>query len=97
MTIRYQFKARIWRYPGKGGWHFVSLPQDLGIEIRAQFRDSEEAWGRLKVKACIGRSEWRCAIWYDSKHKTYLLPLKASIREQEDLQEGKDCEVNLYV
>lgn len=97
MLIRYRFKARVWRYPGKGGWYFVSLPPDMGREIREQFRKSEEGWGRLKAKAGIGKSEWVSAIWYDSKQQTYLLPLKASLRKQENLEEGTVCEVSLYL
>jgi hypothetical protein len=32
--FRYQMEAEIWVYPGKGGWHFVTLPAEFGARIR---------------------------------------------------------------
>lgn len=33
--FRYDMQAEIWVYPGKGGWHFVTLPPELGARIKA--------------------------------------------------------------
>jgi hypothetical protein len=84
--VRYAFSAPLWRYTGAGGWHFVSLPEDLSAEIRAMFKTEEEGWGRLKATALIGEQEWKTAIWYDAKKHTYLLPIKAEVRRTQQLQ-----------
>lgn len=84
--IHYEFEAGIWQYSGQGGWHFVSLPQDLSQEIRNNLKSEEEGWGRLKITAKIGNSEWKTAIWFDTKMNTYLLPIKAEIRKKEKLE-----------
>ena len=28
--------GEVWRYPGAGGWHFVTLPPDVADEVRAR-------------------------------------------------------------
>jgi hypothetical protein len=95
--IKYQFTSEIWVYPGKGGWHFVSLPQELSKEIREILKSEEQGWGRLKVKAKIGNSEWDTAIWFDTKMGTYILPLKAEIRKKEKLEADKEVEVSILI
>lgn len=95
--IPYRFKARPWQYAGPNGWHFVSLPKKLAREIRKNFRSEEEGWGRLTVTARIGDSEWRTAIWFDTKQDTYLLPLKAEIRKKENLSIEKAVETSLWI
>ena len=76
--IKYAFRAKPWRYTGPSGWHFISMPHDLANEIRETFKNEEEGWGRLKATAKIGVTEWSTSIWFDTKHNTYLLPLKSN-------------------
>jgi len=95
--IKYEFTAAPWQYEGPGGWIFVSLPKVLAKEIRDALKSEEEGWGRLKVTARIGSSEWGTAIWFDTKSNTYLLPLKAEIRKKEKLEAGREVEVILWI
>jgi hypothetical protein len=95
--IKYTFQEKIWVYNGKGSWHFVSLPLDFSKEIRENLRSEEEGWGRLKVTSKIGQTEWKTAIWYDTKLKTYLLPIKKDIRKIEQLTEGSIQTINIWV
>lgn len=91
------FYAPLWQYSGKGAWFFVTLPLELSQEIRANFKGDEEGWGRLKVKANIGSSSWDTAIWFDTKHEGYLLPVKKEIRKKEGLVEGQMISVNVII
>jgi hypothetical protein len=95
--IKYKFAASPWQYQGPGGWHFVSLPKNLAMEIRNALKSEEEGWGRLKAIAQIGNSEWKTAIWFDTKLNTYLLPLKAEIRKKENLIIDKEVEIILWI
>ena len=87
--IRYAFSSKLWKFDGKGGWYFVSLPQDLAQEIRSHSKSLEEGWGRMKVTAEIGSSTWKTSIWFDTKLQTYLLPVNAQIRKHESLIENQ--------
>lgn len=95
--IKYTFTAKPWQYTGTSGWHFISLPGKLSKEIRSALKSEEEGWGRLKVTAKIGNSEWKTAIWFDTKMNTYLLPLKAEIRKKENLVINKDVIAVLWI
>lgn len=87
-TIRYEFSAQVWQHPSPGGWHFVTLPAVMSEEIRKNLQWQEEGWGRLKAVAKTGSSEWETAIWYDTAHQAYLLPIKASVRKKEVIVAG---------
>ena len=98
--IKYEFSAKAYHSSSPEemcGWIFVSLPKDLSIEIRDHFKCMEEGWGRMKVTARLGSSEWQTAIWYDTKQGTYLLPLKAKIRKQESVVLGEAVEIAILV
>jgi len=91
----YKFSGLPWQYAGKGAWIFVSLPQKMSTDIRKHYSGDEEGWGRLKATAKIGITEWKTAIWYDSKRKTYILPLKAEVRKKEMITFNKTITVIL--
>lgn len=95
--IKYEFDAQPWLYNGPGGWHFISLPLDIAAEIRTHLRSEEEGWGRLKATAKIGNTEWKTAIWFDTKLKTYLLPIKAEVRKRENITIGMPTTTTIWI
>ena len=97
MKIHYTFESMLWQHATPSGWYFISLPADMASEIRENSGWQEQGWGRLKATASIGSSEWDTAIWYDTKHQTYLLPIKAAIRVKELLQLGMVVHTALWI
>ena len=95
--IPYEFSALTWQHAAPGGWCFVTLPVEVSTEIRRHFKWQEEGWGRLKVFAKIGSSEWETAIWFDTKRSSYLLPLKAAIRKKEGIEVNQTIQITLLV
>ena len=98
--IKYAFSAKAYQYSSSEemcGWTFVSLPKELSKEIRDSFKHLEEGWGRMKVTAKLGGSEWQTAIWFDTKQDTYLLPLKAKIRKKENVAPGENVDILILV
>lgn len=95
--IKYDFSEKTWQHSSPGGWYFVSLPKEISKEIRSVLKSEEEGWGRLKAVAKIGKSEWKTAIWFDSKSKTYLLPLKAEVRKKENIEVEKQIDVVIWL
>lgn len=94
-TTKYKLKAKVWKYKGAGGWHFITLPKGLSEKIRRKHGLSEEGWGRLKTTASIGEAKWNTAIWFDSKFQSYLLPIKSSVRKTENIGAGISVTVEL--
>jgi len=97
MKIHYTFESMLWQHASPGGWCFISLPADMASEIRENSGWQEQGWGRLKATARIGNSEWDTAIWYDTKHQTYLLPIKAAIRVKERLKVNTFVQATLWL
>ena len=53
-SLHYEFFAVPYRYSSSqemGGWTMVSLPKELSVEMRENFKWREEGWGRMKVTA----------------------------------------------
>jgi hypothetical protein len=96
-TINYTFTAEVWQYNPPKGWYFLNLPIDISNEIRQHSRWQEEGWGRMPAIATIGSTEWKTAIWFDTKKSTYLLPLKTEIRKKEGIEVGKLVEVKVVI
>lgn len=95
--MRFEFTANTWKYDSHAAWHFVSLPTALSAEIRTMRKWDEEGWGRLKITAKTGASEWKTAIWFDTKHGTYLLPIKAEVRKKEKIELGDNVNVVIQI
>lgn len=91
--FRYAFRSELWAYPGKGGWHFVTLPQDMAANIRSATAGMARPWGSLSVEATLGQSRWRTSLFADSKSGSYLLPVKASVRSREALHAGDAMDI----
>lgn len=51
-----QFRAQLWRYPGPGGWIFVTLPADAGLPVTGAF-------GRTPVRATVDGKTWATSVW----------------------------------
>jgi hypothetical protein len=92
VLITLQFSAKLWKWEGgKGAWYFVSLPTNLYEEIKLSYPHSHAGFGSIPVEVSIAQSCWKTSIFPDSKSKTYLLPVKKSVRLKEGLQQ--DCEL----
>lgn len=95
--VPYEFRATPWQYKAPNGWYFVSMPETFSKEIRDTFINEEEGWGRLKATAKIENTEWKTAIWFDTKMNTYLLPLKAEIRKKEQIGIDKEIKITIFI
>ena len=63
--MKYEFTAKVWNYSstvGTGGWHIACLPKEMSKEIRENLGFLEEGWGRLKMTAKTGNTQWETAI-----------------------------------
>ena len=81
----YQFTAPLWLYQGKAAWHFISVPVEPATQIRFLTAGTKRGWGSVRVAVTIGQTNWQTSIFPDRKTGTYLLPVKADIRNRENL------------
>src|SRR5262245_31898408 len=94
-SVTTTFSAAIWIYPGKGGWHFVTLPQSIAARVRFLASPGGRGWSSQPVSATVGNTRWRTSIFPDTTSGSFLLPLKSDVRKREGLTAGKTIEVTL--
>ena len=84
MMIGNSFVAKLFRYPGKGGWTFVPVPKRFAPTTKL-------AWGRTPVAATVDGKKWSTSVWTERTGKV-LLPVPKSIRrEKEDGDKVEVC------
>ena len=75
MELRVKFRAKLWRHPGPGGWHFVTLPEKYAPPVT-------HGWGRTPVDAVVNGHAWKTSVWRDKKKRTLLAVPKAARGEK---------------
>lgn len=95
----YTFNAKLWRWSGgKAAWYFLDLPAKVSREVRlVDAGPRRTGFGSLRVEVTLGSSTWQTSIFPSAPRKTYLLPVKAEVRKQEGLIEGRATRVTLVV
>ncbi|NRP72481.1 hypothetical protein ILFOPFJJ_03379 [Ensifer psoraleae] len=94
MTV-FEFEAELWLYPGKGGWHFVTLPKDIAQKVKFLAEPKKRGWGSEPIIARTGKTEWTTSIFPDKGSGSFLLPVKAEVRRQEKLAAGQKIRIAL--
>ena len=93
-----KFKASLWLYPGESAnWHFITVPKSISTALKESFGANARGWGSLPVSVTIGKTTWTTSIFPDKKSGTYLLPVKAKVRQAEGLFEGDAAAVTLKI
>ena len=88
--------APLWLWTGgQGSWHFLTIPEEEAIEIRAHsYGSSRRGFGSVRVAATIGGVSWRTSV-FPQKSGGYILPVKADVRRRADISAGDEVTVEL--
>ena len=92
MTLK--VRGKIWKYPGVGGWHFLTLGKGTSSRIKTLMKGHIRGFGSIRVKAQIGKTKWNTSI-FPTKEGTYVLPVKANVRQKEEIDAGDVVVVRL--
>jgi hypothetical protein len=90
-----EFTAKIWFWRGPSPWFFVTVPEGHSRDLNAISNLVTYGWGMIPVTVRIGKSEWQTSLWLKDAH--YIVPLKASVRKTENLEEGDEVTIHLEV
>ena len=94
-TRRFRVTAEVWRHPGEGGWHFVTLPADLADELHVRAAGARRPFGSIPVAVTLGSSAWSTSAFRDTKLDSYVLPLKADVRRRERIGHGDSVRLEI--
>lgn len=85
----------LWLWSGEGGsWHFITVPEDLAGELRAQSLVQRGGFGSVRVEAKIDNVIWRTSV-FPQKAGGYILPVKAEVRRRTGIAAGDTVSLTL--
>jgi len=90
-----EFTGKIWFWHGPAPWYFVTVPEKESYDLKAIVGFVTYGWGMIPVNVRIGKTEWMTSLF--PKDGSYIVPIKASVRKEEDLEEGDKVTVRLEV
>ena len=87
--------APLWLWSGEGGsWHFITVPEEEAVAIRAHSLLSRGGFGSVKVEATIKGVTWRTSV-FPQKRGGYILPVKKEVRCNAGIAVGDEVELRL--
>ena len=90
-----EFSGVIWFWRGPAPWYFVTVPEEQSQALKSISGLVTYGWGVIPVHVQIGRTEYKTSLF--PKEGLYLVPVKASVRRAERLEEGDTVTVRLAV
>jgi hypothetical protein len=90
-----EFDGKIWYWHGPAPWYFVTVPAQQCRDLKAISGGVTYGWGMIPVHVRIGKTEWTTSMF--PKNGRYIVPIKASVRKAEHLEEGNQVTVRLEV
>jgi hypothetical protein len=98
-NVTYEFDAELWLWnPDEGGtWTFLSLPPEIADEVLEVARPVARGFGSVRVEVKIGESTWQTSLFPSNSRKTYVLPVKKSVRRDERVDAGDVVRVRVKV
>lgn len=85
----------LWTSSGEGGsWQFVTVPEELSAELRAQSLARRSGFGSVRVEATINGFSWRTSA-FPQKGGGYILPVKTEARRAAGICAGDTVTVRL--
>lgn len=93
----------LWRWaggPNGGAWYFVTIDGAAaealsGTAIMRKLEGSGRGFGSMKVRARIGATVFETSVFPSKSNGGWLLPVKASVRKAEAVDEGVAVDVFL--
>ncbi|MGH8826005.1 MAG: DUF1905 domain-containing protein [Jiangellaceae bacterium] len=88
-----EFSGELWLWRGPAPWYFVTVPEAESLDLNAVSTAVTYGWGMIPVKARIGATGWETSLF--PKDGRYVVPVKATVRKAEGLDEGDTVTVRL--
>ena len=93
--MKLEFNGKLWYWKGPAPWYFVTVPEQQCRDLKAIVQLVTYGWGMIPVHVQIGKTEWQTSLF--PKDGNYIVPVKASIRKAEHLEEDDSVTVHLEV
>jgi len=81
-----EFAGELWYWRGPSPYHFITVPEEVCVGLRAVSAVVTYGWGMIPVKVRIGRSAFETSLF--PKDGGYVVPIKDAVRGAEKLSLG---------
>ena len=89
------FRGEIWYWRGPAPWYFVIVPAQQCLDLKTISGSVTYGRGMIPANVRIGKTEWTTSLF--PKDGRYIVPIKASVRKAENLEEGDEVTVRLEI
>ena len=90
-----EFNGIIWYWRGPSPFYFVTVPAEQSSNLKAISSFVTYGRGVIPVNVRIGETEWKTSLF--PKDGLYLVPIRANVRKEENLELGDEVAVRLVV
>ena len=94
-STRLEFSGPLWFWRGPAPWYFVTVPAEQCPALKAAAHLVTYGWGMIPVTVGIGGVEYDTSLF--PRGDLYVLPVRASVRQAEELEEGDLAAIRLEV
>lgn len=84
----FKIRARVWLWPGDGGWHFITLNKKLSADIRKVYPK-----GFVRIEAHLGQSVFQTSLFPHKLSQAYLVCINKKIRKKEGIFAGDEIQL----
>ena len=93
--MNFEFSGKVWFWKGPAPFFFVTVPAKQSRDIKEISGLVTYGWGVIPVHVRIGKTEFTTSLF--PKDGRYLVPIKASVRKAENLEEGDKVTIRLEI
>ncbi len=93
--MEFEFAGELWYWRGPAPFHFIRVPEDACVQLRALAPLVSYGWGMIPATIRIGQTVFETALW--PKDGRYVVPIKDVVRAAENLALGDIATVELTV
>lgn len=93
--MEYEFEAKLWEWKGKSAWYFITVPKKYYEDIKEVASAYKKGFGSVRVEVTVGGSVWKTSVFPDTKLKSFVMPVKKSIRKAENLNVGGTFKITI--
>lgn len=92
---RWSFAEPMFRWDEEGpSWRFIRVPVELADDIR-DVAGQLRGFGSVRIVATVGNTSWSTSLFPEQATRSFLLPVKKSVRDAEGLDDGDVVSVSL--
>lgn len=93
---KYLIQQKVWIWPTNSApWFFVYID---GYVLQNVLKVAQKHhMGMIRVRASIGHTSWETSLFPHRKEGCYIMPIKKSVREKEDVWDGDMVQILLVL